>query len=389
MMTSELARRRLRVLIVEDSDAGAAPLVRALRRERYDVSFRRVDTADAMRAALDAAEWDLVVSDHDMPMFSGPEALALLHETELDLPFIFVSGSVGEELAVAAMKAGAHDFFLKDRLAGLGAAVARELREAEIRRERRLAEERLRNSERELRSAVQSRDEFLSIASHELRTPLTPLTLQLQSALRLLRRQTANGDGQEELGAKIDSCLRHVERMRMLIGNLLDVTRITSGRMMLARTEQDLRVVVKSVVRRVVEAMRSAEVRIHAPEPVIGFWDEGGLESVVVNLISNAIKYGEGKPIDITVERVGARARLSVVDRGMGIAEEAQSRIFDRFERAVPAEHYGGFGIGLWVVRQVVEAHGGTIRVASRPGKGSTFVVELDLSGPDHVGAQG
>jgi signal transduction histidine kinase len=380
MMTSEVARRRLRVLIVEDSDTDAELLVRVLRREGYDVSFHRVDTAETMHAALADAEWDLVVSDHSMPSFSGPAALELLHQSGLDIPFILVSGSIGEELAVSAMKAGAHDFFLKDRLTRLGSAIARELREAEIRRERRLAEERLRLSEQELRNAVQTRDEFLSIASHELRTPLTPLTLQLQSALRLLRRP-GDGErtGQRELGTKIDSCLRHVERLRMLIGNLLDVTRITSGRMMLTRTEQDLRIVVRSVVRRVVETMRSAEVHIHGPESVVGYWDEGGLESVVVNLLSNAIKYGEGKPIDIAVERVGDRARLSVVDRGMGIPEEAQSRIFDRFERAVPAEHYGGFGIGLWVVRQVVEAHGGTIQVVSRPGEGSTFAVELPL----------
>ena len=115
-------------------------------------------------------------------------------------------------------------------------------------------------------------------------------------------------------------------------------------------------------------------------QEVVGLWDRVRLDSVIGNLVSNAVKFGEGKPINVSVSCDGSVARIVVTDQGIGIAPEEQARIFGKFERAVSERHYGGFGLGLWVVRQIVEAHGGSIRVASEAGKGSTFVVELPLS---------
>jgi signal transduction histidine kinase len=165
---------------------------------------------------------------------------------------------------------------------------------------------------------------------------------------------------------------------------MLDVTRITSGRLTLARRRVDLRECVRAVVARsrdILKRSRCALV-ISADDEVMGYWDPIGLETVVSNLLSNATKFGGGKPIEIAIERAGSSARIVVSDHGIGIAAEEQSRIFQRFERAVPAHHYGGFGIGLWAARQIIEAHGGAIRVASVPGKGSTFTVELPLGQP-------
>ena len=299
-----------------------------------------------------------------------------------------MTGSVGEEAAAHAMKAGAHDFFLKDRLARLGSAIERELREAEVRRERQAAAAQLGESEQQLRQALLARDEFLSIASHELKTPLTALALELMMILKSARESHKLGSRltPEQLEPRLGRTVRHVERLTNLINNLLDVTRITSGRLTLTRSALDIRELLLSLLDRSQAAIShsGSEVKLHGDKPVVGYWDSSAIETVLTNLLSNALKYGEGKPIDIRLRVAGGMARLSVIDGGIGIAPEEQNRIFQRFERAVPAEHYGGFGIGLWVARQVVEAHGGSIQVSSAKGKGSTFVVELPLQ-PDSI----
>jgi signal transduction histidine kinase len=373
----------LRVLLLEDSEMDAELLLRTLRRENYDVTYRRVDTAAGMRAALHEETWDIVVSDHSMPSFDVLAALELLREFDIDIPFILVSGSIGDEVAAGAMKAGAHDFFLKNRLARLGAAVQRELGEAQVRRERRLATARLAENERLLRRAVQVRDDFLTIASHELKTPLTPLLLQLASAVKLL--QTSRDAGAEvpveHLAERLRKAVAHVERLKTLVDRLLDVTRISSGHLPLAPQPVDLREVIGALVDRLAEGLERSGSRVTlTADSVIGVWDATGIETVVTNLLTNAVKYGEGRPVEVTVTRSDRDATISVNDHGIGIAPEDQERIFERFERAVPLQHYGGFGIGLWVAKRVVEAHGGTISVSSAPGKGSTFVVTLPIT---------
>jgi signal transduction histidine kinase len=371
----------VRVLMVEDSDSDAKLIVRELQRMGRPVDVERVETAEAMRSALGRVAWDVVLSDWSLPKFSGRAALAVLGETRLDLPFIIVSGTIGEESAVEAMRAGAHDFVLKDSLARLTPAVERELREHTERAARREAEEALRVSEASLRDAVRARDEFLAIASHELRTPLTSLSLQLESARQLLDAR----DGTvpvEDVQARLVRASAHVSRLARLIDNLLDVTRIASGRMTFSPEVTDLRDLVEVVLlgARQALARSGSTVELSAHGPVIGEWDCLTLESAVFNLVANAITYGAGKPIEIDVAVEDDRARLVVTDHGIGIPVEQQERIFRRFERAVPEQHFGGFGLGLWVARTILEGHGGTLTVASELGAGSTFTVLLPLA---------
>jgi len=377
----------LRVLLVEDSVDDAELLARELRRHGPPASICRVDTLAAFSSALAAEEWDVVLADFNLAGFTALDTLATLRATGKDLPFIIVSGSVGEEAAVRAMKAGAHDFFIKDRVTRLGAAIERERREAGMRREHREALEEREQLLAELRLAVKARDEFLSIASHELKTPLTPLELQLSSARDLARRADpgANAAGTlEKIGTKLDKCLGQVARLTMLVNSLLDVTRITSGHLTIVRADVDLAEIVRAIAERSREiAQRAGSTLVIAvPATLRGAWDPIALETAVGNLLANAIKFGAGKPIEITVSQQEGGARVSVADHGIGIPPEAQSRIFERFERAVPTQHYGGFGIGLWITRQIVEAHEGSVRVTSAPGAGSTFTIDLPFAGP-------
>lgn len=370
-MASTAAATALRVLLVEDTDTDAELLIRALRRGHREVRCRRVQTPDEMRSALAEDPFDVVIADYSLPTFGAREALEILHESGHDLPFLIVSGTIGEETAVDALKAGAHDFLLKDRLARLLPAIERELREAVVRRERR-------DTLAMLKEAVRARDEFLSIASHELKTPLTSLDLQIANALKTLHREAGLGLA-DSLVPKLEVAARQVDRLTALIDNLLDVTRITSGRLPLTRIRVDLFELVRGMLTRLKETLaRSASaVALKCEGPVVGAWDPLALESVIGNLLTNAAKFGEGRPIEISLEEAAGTARLIVRDHGIGIDADAQERIFQRFERAVSSRHYGGFGIGLWVTRQVVEAHGGQIAVTSEPGAGSTFTVSL------------
>jgi PAS domain S-box-containing protein len=231
--------------------------------------------------------------------------------------------------------------------------------------------------------AVRVRDEFLSIASHELRTPLTPLQLHVQDMLR-----RATGEGPElpndKLAAKLDTVARQVDRLQALVENLLDIARITQHRLVVSYEELDLAEVVREAVTRFGRAAEHAGVAlvVDAPEPVLGSWDRLRVDQIVANLISNAIKFGAGKPVELRVRSQDGIATLTVRDQGIGIDPADQARIFERFERAVPSKHFGGFGLGLWIVRQIVDALGGTIEVDSQVGAGSRFTVALPLEAP-------
>jgi signal transduction histidine kinase len=189
----------------------------------------------------------------------------------------------------------------------------------------------------------------------------------------------------ERLGAAV----RQTERLARLIDRLLDVSRIAQGRVEMTPEIFDLAV----LVRQVAEDFREPATQTHAalelqlPEKLEGSWDRLRIEQVLVNLLSNAVKYGAGKPITVKLEEVGDVVRLCVADRGIGIAPDDVDRIFGRFQRAAPIRNYGGMGLGLYITRHIVEAHRGTISVISKPGEGSTFVVELPrLSAPAAAG---
>jgi signal transduction histidine kinase len=237
---------------------------------------------------------------------------------------------------------------------------------------------------REEQEAVRRRDDFLSIAAHELKTPLTSLQLHIQGLMSQVR-QGLERLPPERLGAKLESANLQTQRLGKLVNELLDISRIAQGQLLGHLENVDLVQVVRGVVERSREGLARAEctLRLEMPPSLVGRWDAIRLEQVVLNLLTNAAKYGAGRPIEITVDGDESQARLRVRDEGIGIAEEDAARIFERFERAVSVRHYGGFGIGLWIVREIVQALGGTIEVESAPGQGATFTVTLPRRGPE------
>jgi signal transduction histidine kinase/DNA-binding NarL/FixJ family response regulator len=217
-------------------------------------------------------------------------------------------------------------------------------------------------------AAIRIREDFVSIASHELKTPLTPLKLQLASLQRRLP------DDRKTLLERLAVADRQVDKIEELVNQLLDVSKIAAGRFQLQPQSVDLRRLVERVIDRFASNSMGSPLRVRG-EGARAFLDPFRMEQLVTNLLANAVKYGEGKPIEVELSADEERAWITVRDNGIGIGPREQARIFERFERAVSPNQYGGFGLGLWIARQVVEASGGRISVESELGKGSAFTV--------------
>ena len=237
------------------------------------------------------------------------------------------------------------------------------------------------NYEKATHDMIRERDVFLSVAEHELRTPLAALQLKLEVLERAVQR-----DLQEPLASKTASrlhdALRQTGRLSELVERLLDVSRIAAGQLELHPGRFDLHRLVEEAADDLRDQATATETQlcVSAHGDCSGTWDRRRMKQVVANLLGNAVKYGAGRPVHAAIEDFGREVRLLVVDRGIGIAAADHHRIFDPFERAAPVEHFPGLGLGLYVARRIVEAHGGAIRVSSTLGRGSTFIVSLPKS---------
>jgi len=223
------------------------------------------------------------------------------------------------------------------------------------------------------RRALALRDEFLIVASHELRTPVTGIGLQLHQLRRMLERDAAH----DLMLSSVDATTRELERLASLIGRLLDA-QVRGGNLTLATEELDLGQLARTVADRLrIQADDAGcELTVDVPE-IRGRWDRLRLEQVLTNLLVNAFKYGAGAPVTICGAATAGEATLEIRDRGIGIAEADAARIFEKFERAVPVASHGGLGLGLYIARQIVEAHGGHIEAVPRSESGATLRVTL------------
>jgi len=244
-----------------------------------------------------------------------------------------------------------------------------------------VAEQRARLLE-DRRQAVAARDQFLAVVAHELRTPLATLTLLVDCLITPLHPHSPTEPGDVVVQKRqLVMLKRQVDRLTTLVVEMLDVSRITGGGLQLSLGPVDLRDIVRHVLDRfdLEIQRRHVTLMVNAPDPARGIWDAARIDQVITNLISNALKYGAGRPIEVSVRVEASQAVLVVRDHGIGIPDEEQSKIFGPFAPVLAATHHAGLGLGLWIAQQIVQANGGRIKVDSRPEHGSTFTVELPL----------
>ena len=373
-MTNEL-----RVLIVEDSEADTQVLLRELRRGGYTVEHERVETRAAMQTTLLQRQWDIVLCDYFLPRFSAEDALKTLQESGVDLPFIVISGTIGEESAVETLKAGAHDFIVKGNFARLLPAIERELKDAETRRRQRETEAERQALVVRLESINAEIERFTYIAFHDLRAPLVTIkgfVGALKQDIRAGRENLVQTD--------IERIEKAAETMDQILTDLLEFARI--GRVRRPPEEVDIRQLVQEVLHKLEELIRAKNVTFQvAPvfPPVQG--DRVRLRELLENLMENAVKHMEGQEQPLI--EIGARLNeqppvIFVRDNGPGIEPRYHTRIFELFEKLDPS--LGGTGIGLALAKRIVEVHGGRIWVESEgKGQGATFCFTLPSSHPD------
>jgi signal transduction histidine kinase len=377
------ALRPLRGLLLEDSENDALLLARHLRRGGYELEFERVETQDAFERALDRGLWDVVFADYVLPGYSGLTALKEVQRRELDLPFIVVSGKIGEETAVEAMKAGAHDYVMKSNLTRLASAVERELRESSRRHDRRLAQKQLALqsaalAERtlELERSNRELEEFAYIASHDLSAPLRVIAGHLGLFVH------RHGDSVDEQAMLLlESAGRGTERMQRLIDDLLLYSLASRNPLELADvdTAEVIRDVIEDFSTQIAEA--GAEIEV-GPMPHVHSM-HGPLSQVLHNLVGNSLKFANGGPphIEISAAKLDAGWRLSVRDNGIGIEPRHVDTAFRMFQRLHGAR-YPGTGIGLALCKRIVQRLGGEMWHEPAPNGGSIFCLTI----PDNEG---
>lgn len=366
-----MSARPLRLLLVEDSEDDALLLLRELRRSGYEVTHIRVETREALERALGEGPWDVIITDYALPHFDGLSAFALVRQRGLDVPFLIVSGKIGEDVAVAAMKAGVHDFVLKDRLGRLGPAVARELREAELRAERRKMQEQLMLSDR-----LASLGMLAASVAHELNNPLASLMMNLEFSLEDAQ---AHGGAQESVQA-----LREAFSCAGLIRDIIRDIKIFSRPEGQQFGPTDVHRVMDSALRMAHNQLfhRARLVKDYGELPPV-HGGEARLGQIFLNLIINAAQavpegHRDAHEIRVVTRRVGEVVRVEIHDTGAGIAPELRERIFEPFFTTKPVGV--GTGLGLSICRRLVTEMGGSIGVDSAPGQGSTFWIHMRVA---------
>ena len=394
-----------KVLIVDDL-ADNLQALDALIRDEQRMIYHAASGEQALQLLLEH-EFALAILDVQMPGMDGFELAELMRGTERTrhIPIVFTSAA-GRELnyAFKGYETGAVDFLYKpldsDAVRSkVNVFVALDQQRHEVRRqvaaleqsrkEQQVLLEQLRATQGELQRSLRMRDDFMSLVAHELRTPLN--TLFLESQMRMLQLQRGNVEalGPDRLPAMIARDQRQIQSMIRLIDDMLDVSRIRSGSLSIRPTDFELVALLKRVVADLsLQATGyGSTITLHPHGPVEGRWDEFRIEQVVINLLTNALRYGNGKPVDVVIEADAQEVRIDVIDSGMGISEADQRRIFEPFERGTGSGEVKGLGLGLAISRQLAEAHGGRLFVTSDGQTGSIFSLVLPLFASDDISA--
>jgi len=392
--------KKLQVLLVEDSEVDAALVVRNLQKNGYVLTFLRVENEVQLLDALKKPDWELILCDYSLPGFNGKEALKITRNNKPDIPFILVTGAIGEELAVEMIRAGANDIVMKDRLTRLIPTIERALVEAEGQKQRKKVEAELKKLQNELElkvtertialnqakeeaeNANRAKSEFLSNISHEIRTPMH----QILSFSKFGIDKISYSKRHKLLHyfSKINSIGNNLQ---LLLDDLLDFSKLEAGKMEYNMRKHDLSLVLKSVEREFYSSAQESGLLLENVTPthsVKVVCDEFRIRQVIQNFLSNAIKFSpEGKKILISIEnsvlgtgnqKTSPAALVSIIDQGVGVPESELETIFGKFMQSSRTKTgAGGTGLGLSICQEIIKSHKGKIWAKNNSNGGSTF----------------
>ncbi|MBK8257426.1 MAG: hybrid sensor histidine kinase/response regulator [Polyangiaceae bacterium] len=373
----------LQLLLIEDSEDDAALLLRELKRVGFAVTVTRIETEAELLDALENRAFELVLCDYTLPTLDAPRALEIVQASGRDVPFVIVSGTIGEERAVESMRAGARDFILKDRLARLGPAVRRELTESQARQEKARMREQLQQSEAVLRRSEKLRalGEMAAGITHDLKNLLAPLSLHLQLVERGLRNGAPKDDLQGsvvEMKQILDRGIRTIERLRAFSrqaperkAELIDLRRLAQEAAEVARPRMASNQNALSTITH--ELGDAPEVWAQADEVL----------AAIVNLVVNAIDaMPKGGAITIRTGEERCGGWIEVEDTGPGMPPEVEQRVFEPFFSTKGAD---GTGLGLAMVYACMMRHGGAVSLKTAPGEGARFRLWFPPPSPDSI----
>jgi len=384
-----------KLLIVDDLPENLRALD-ALIRDEQRLVFQAQSGEEALSLMLEH-DFALAILDVQMPGMDGFELAELMRSTSRtrNIPIVFVSAA-GRELnyAFKGYETGAVDFLYKPldpdavrskvhvfvTLDQQRREMQRQMEALEAaRREQEVLLGELNATQAELQRSLRMRDEFMSLVAHELRTPLNTLFLETQMRSLQLKRGNLPAFNPEQMSSMIKRDERQIKAMIRLIDDMLDVSRMKSGTLSIRPAKVELMALLERVVNdlSLQAAAAGANVVLVPHDPVEGFWDEFRIEQVVVNLLTNALRYGGGGAVEVSVQMEGCNARISVRDHGKGIAPDFLERIFEPYERGAKSGEPKGLGLGLYISRQLALSHGGQLTVESTPGEGATFSLIL------------
>ena len=386
-----------KLLIVDDLPENLRALNAIIQQEGRTVY--QAFSGEAALALLLEHEFALAILDVQMPGMDGFELAELMRGTEKTrhIPIVFVSAA-GRELnyAFKGYETGAVDFLYKPLDGGavkskVNVFVSLYQQRHETRRQVAALEksrheqetllQELHATQAQLQHSVQMRDEFMSMVAHELRTPLNTLFLEAQVRKMQLDRHNLDAFNEDNLNKMVARDGRQIQSMIRLIDDMLDVSRMRSGRLSIRPKQTDLSVLLERIVSDLAHqaGAQGTTITLTAQPHVIGLWDAFRIEQVVANLLNNALRYGQKMPIEVTLTADAHQARIDVRDYGVGISSTDQQRIFNAFERGANNGAPGGLGLGLYITKQLTEAHQGEIVVLSSLGEGALFSVSLPL----------
>ncbi|WP_273029093.1 hybrid sensor histidine kinase/response regulator [Massilia timonae] len=384
-----------KILIVDDLPENLQALEALLRHDQR--AIYQAGSGEQALALLLEHEFALAILDVQMPGMDGFELAEVMRSTTRTrhIPIVFVSAA-GRELdyAFKGYESGAVDFMYKPLDADavrskVNVFVALDQQRRETRRQMLALEQsrqeqevllrELNQTQQELQRSLKMRDEFMSLVAHELRTPLNTLFLETQMRSLQLKRGNTAAFASQPMEAMIQRDERQIKSMIRLIDDMLDVSRMRSGKLSIRPAQVELMNLLERVVSdlSLQAATTGSSLTLRPHDGVTGCWDEFRVEQVIVNLLTNALRYGCGQPVEVSVERSGDMVRIDVRDQGKGIAASDLERIFEPYERGARNGEPKGLGLGLYISRQLAISHGGELRVTSKPGEGSVFSLVL------------